>query len=64
MPVIGQAGVSLVVQQRSATLSSEGDRCCCQDVFLWHMGTLHQNGANVTTDEIRVSFNCGYLPAW
>ena len=71
MPVIGQAGVSLAVQQRSATLSSEGGRCCCQDVFLWHMGTLHQNGANVTTnganvttDEIRVSFNCGYLPAW
>lgn len=34
------------------------------DVFLWHMGTLHQNGANVTVDETRVSFNCGYLPAW
>ena len=33
------------------------------DVFLWHMGTLHQSGANVS-DETRVSFNCGYLPAW
>ena len=25
---------------------------------------MHQNGANVTADEVRVSFNCGYLPAW
>jgi ectoine hydroxylase-related dioxygenase (phytanoyl-CoA dioxygenase family) len=33
------------------------------DVFLWDMGTLHQSGAN-DSDEVRVSFNCGYLPAW
>jgi ectoine hydroxylase-related dioxygenase (phytanoyl-CoA dioxygenase family) len=34
------------------------------DVFLWHMGTLHQSGANVSTSDIRVSFNCGYAPSW
>ena len=34
------------------------------DVFLWHMGTLHQNGANSSAADVRVSFNCGYCPAW
>eukprot|EP01052_Picozoa_sp_SAG31_P040520 SAG31_NODE_5888_length_2273_cov_1.429163_3_plen_282_part_00 len=30
------------------------------DVFLWHMGTLHQSGANHSSGT-RVSFNCGYV---
>ena len=56
-PPDGAAWEDVVEEHAVPVLGQAGD------VFLWHMGTLHQSGANDSGD-VRVSFNCGYLPAW
>ncbi len=56
-PLGGAAWEDVVEEHSVPVLGQAGD------VFLWHMGTLHQSGANVSKD-VRISFNCGYLPAW
>ena len=56
-PLDGASWEDVIERESVPVLGQAGD------VFLWHMGTLHQSGAN-DSDEVRVSFNCGYLPAW